>query len=342
MGESSAERPCVSVIVCHHRGRTLIDRCLTSVRASQGVTVDLVVVTSDPTYTAPVGRLLFLDDGPAAKRNLGVAHSDAEYCVFLDDDVEVSPDCLAAFVRFLETHPTCGMAFAKILKMEEGRRDEFDDCGSWLTWTGFLWARAQNKQYDRGQFDVPTRILASKSATCIITREAFNRVRGFDQSYYILGEETDLAWRVWLSGAEVWYVPTAVSWHAFGCESLKPKQEFYTDERIFYRGCKNYLSLLWTNVGLGRLSRTLPPHVSAWVLSAAGFFFTGHPRRSVQIMRALWDTARTLPDLQRNRRRVQTTRVISDRVLWPLISYQPPFSYYWQRMTRYLTQGLHG
>ena len=348
--------PEVTVIIPHHTGYALLQRCLQSVLASQGVSFHVILVTSAPVtehqqFLSEFGAdrrftYWYEQGGPAHKRNYGVAHGgevQSTYVVFLDDDVEVSPYCLYEFYLWMEDHPRCGMAFAKIYKMEEGRRDEFDDCGSWLTRSGFLFARSGNGQVDRGQFDKPCRCLSSKSATCVVRNRAFMDVTGFDRDYFILGEETDMAWRMWLKGWEVWYVPTATSWHAFGCESLKPKLTYYTHERIFYRGCKNYLSLLFTNLGLAKLYAILPLHLSLWATAAVGFCFRkGGASCAVQIMRGMQDFFLSLPSLQRKRHHVQSTRVVSDRDLWPLISYTPPLTYYWHRLRRYVSQGLHG
>lgn len=303
-----------------------------------------MVCTSDPTYTPLDERitLLFMEDGPAAKRNLIAARSRSPYLIYLDDDCEISPYTCYEFVRWMEEHPRCGMVFGKIYKMAEGRRRELDAAGSWITWTGFLWDRAGNQQRDHGQYDTPTRCLSSKSATCIVRRSTFHTVGGFDSTYYILGEETDLAWRVWLRGWEVWYVPTAVSWHAFGCESLKPRADYYTIRRTMTYGCRNYLSLLWTNLGTWKLTTILPTHVCAWIISAMGFAIRGDPKRAVAIMQGLYEALRRMSYLQRKRHYTQSTRVCSDRQLFPIICYSTGFSYYLKRLWRYWTTQLHG
>ena len=331
----------MAFVICHLTGR-LIDRCLASVVQTVGVTYETVVLTSDPTYTTNQARQYFVEGGPAHKRNVGVTLTRAPVIVFLDDDVEISLYCAYEFWKFLGDYPKCAMGFAKIYKMEEGRRDEFDDAGSWLTWTGFLWARAGNGQCDNGQFGEPRRCLSSKSATCGVRREAFQRVGGFDRDYYILGEETDLAWRCWLKGYEVWYVPTAVSWHAFGCESLKPKADYYTIRRTMTYGCRNYLSLLWTNLGTARFTIIFPLHLSAWLVASVGFCLRGDNRRGMAVLRGLQEFSSRLPTLLRKRSRVQSTRVVSDRTLFRHIYYHPHFSYYLTRMYRYLTTQLHG
>lgn len=310
-----------------------------SVETSQGVSYDVIIVTSDPTYQYRTAQVLVDTEGPAQKRNVGTHASQAPYLVFLDDDLEISPFCLYELWHWMEEHRRCGMAFGKILNME--RRKEFDDCGSWITWTGFLWARAGNDQQDRRQFETPQRCLASKSATCIARRDTILQAKGFDPDYFILGEETDLAWRCWLHGWEVWYVPAARSWHAFNTR-LKPPADFYTLTRIHRLGSRNYLKLLTTNLGLSRLLRILPIHLLGWTVACLGYLLRGQWPRAYCVAAGVWDWLMGLPGDWVKRTRVQESRVVSDRDLWPVISASPPLGYYVDRMRRYLTQGLHG
>ena len=338
--------PEIAVIICHHTG-TLIEKCLDSVMASVGVQLEVWVISSQKAFTIPWAavKVAYSTEGPAQKRNLGVVltHSRAPYYVFLDDDVEVSPHCLGAFLTEMRLRPQCGVGWAKIYNME--RRDEFDDCGSWLTWTGFLWARAQetseSPQEDYGQYDTPLRCLASKSATCIMRREAFQAARGFDPAYFILGEETDLSWRMQLLGWESWYLPSAVSWHAFNT-SMKPLADYYTLERIHTRGCANYLSLLTTNLGLLRLTLIFPWHLLGWSVALVGYGLLGRWPASRAIWRGAWLYLTHLPAILRKRRRVQQARNVSDRALFRVAWYTPPLTYYVQRLVRYLLGGVHG
>mgnify|MGYP001559050194 CR=1 FL=1 len=338
--EAQEYKPVVSVVIPHHTG-TLIHRCLESLTKQEGVTPQIIVVTSDTNFRTLDYHIeqLFSTDGPAGKRNFGVRFAKSRFIAFLDDDVEISPFCLYEMWACLKDNPKVGMCYAKILNME--RRKEFDDAGSYLTCTGFLWARAENGVEDTGQFDEPCEILASKSATCMVRRGAFFEAGGFDKDYFILGEETDLSWRMWLKGWRVLYWPQAVSWHAFNT-SLKPKPKFYTDERIFYRGCHNYINLLLTNLGTRRLLCTLPLHISVWLVSAVGFALRGEWRRSWLILRGIWANFTGWRVILAKRRRVQSSRGVSDRILMQTISRSPRFRYYTDRMRRYLSQGIHG
>ena len=339
----SEEKKTVKVLVCicHHVGN-LIDICLESVQKSflEGIELRVVVVTS--TDRVFDGVITIRDQGgPAHKRNVAVnlyGH-DSDYIIFLDDDVEVSTTCIWNLVDSMERTPTCGMGFCKILNME--RRNIFDDCGSWITNSGFLFARAQNNQKDSGQYNSPCTILASKSATCIVRRDVFYKAGGFDKDYYILGEETDLAWRIWLSGYQCWYFPQAKSWHAFGT-SLKPKDQYYTPSRVYLNGPRNYISLLCTNLGTLRLICILPIHLSCWLIVCMMMAVTGRCSFSILILRAVWYNIRNAGRIYAKRTRVQRTRQVGDRELFRYIYTAPPFSYYFRRFIRYRTTGLHG
>lgn len=303
--------------------------------------VDVIVVSADPGFrTTDVWvTQLYNTEGPAGKRNFGVRFARSKFIAFLDDDVELSPYCLYEMWRCLKDNPKVGMCYAKILNME--RRHEFDDAGSYLTWTGFLWARAENGIQDQGQFDEPCEILSSKSATCMVRRQAFLEAGMFDPSYFILAEETDLSWRMWLKGWRVFYWPSAVSWHAFNT-SLKPKPQFYTLERIHYRGCFNYINLLITNLGGGRLAWTLPIHIAIWFAASVGFGFRGQFRRSWLILKGIWGNVTCIRRTLTKRQKVQRARTVPDQLLLQAISRNPKLSYFTGRLRRYVSQGLHG
>lgn len=341
MAQEASTNMAISVVVCHHAGR-LIDRCLTSIATSQGIRVDVIVLSSDATWkplNGFVGRVYGEQGGPAHKRNVGVAKATEEIVAFLDDDAEVGPFTLyQLWMAICSNGLDVGMVFGKLLNME--RRQELDDAGSWLTATGFLYARADS-QTDTGQYDREAFCLASKSALCAVTKRAFYRVGGFDPDYFILGEETDLAWRMWLRGHYVLYHPFAVGWHAFN-SSLKPTDTYYTIQRIHTFGARNYVSLLVTNLGSMRLVRTLPIHIGAWLLAALGFAAKGQAWRARAILVGLIEAARRLPKTLAKRRTVQSQRIRSDRELAPFIMARPPVSYYARRIRRYWEQMLHG
>ena len=275
---------------------------------------------------------------PAAKRNLGAKEARGKYLAFFDDDVEINPDCLSVYLNSFVNH-TDGMFYGKLWNMEF--RDRFDEAGGFLTWTGFIWSRAQQNDYDNGQFDKIEPILAGKSASCIILKSIFDKVGGFDEDFGILGEETDLSWRVWHLGYNVLFQPMATGWHAFNTK-FKPPQDYYTSARVQYNGCRNYITMLIKNLEWRNLCLILPLHISVWVLAGLLMVVTGKFTQGINIFRGLLYVPLNLGLILRKRRKVQSERIKRDSEILPIITARPSRAYYTQRFSRYLKIGLHG
>lgn len=327
----------ISVIVCHHKGE-LIYPALASIRRSEGVDFEIIVVTSvEGTEFKDADRTVFCKGGPAKKRNFGCRFANGSYLAFMDDDVEVDRDCLKEMLGVLKAD-SCGMVFGKTLNME--RRHIFDEAGGFLTWNGFIYARAESGTVeDTGQYDRVEPILAGKSASCMMKKSVFGEVGYFDPSYEILGEETDLAWRVWLWGYTVLWAPRSRAWHAFNTK-FKPR-DFYTNDRVFVNGCRNYLWMLYTNLGTANLWR-LPIHMMCWVVAGLGMIVKGKREAGICIFRGIAQFFGGL-DLQNSKRQgVQRKRRVDDKTLFRSIYRNPPLSYFTSRLAHYWRSGLHG
>ena len=323
----------ISVIVLHHTG-LFIHACVESIRKSIGVQYEIIVITSDPHLKVDGAKVYYFNEGPAGKRNLGACYARGEYLAFFDDDTIVTPYCLQEMQRFIRY----GMVYSKLLTIGTNR---FDDAGSHLGSWGFLIERSKNVE-DIGQFNYYQLILAGKSASCMIKREVFLKVGSFDTDFFMFGEETDLSWRVWLAGFKVFFVPYAVTYHAFNTP-LKNVKQFYSQKTIHYHGCKNYTTMLIKNLEWKNLIWILPKHLLVWVL--VGFIFilklefqkAGYTFRGIGYnfwhIRAILYKKRALNCF---------IRVKKDKDIQRYIFSKTPFSYYVNRFLTYIKQGRSG
>lgn len=331
----------VSAVLCHHRG-TLCYKAIDSLLASKGVEIEVLIMTSDESMFTryadePRFRAVFVPGGPANKRNVGVRFAQYSLIAFFDDDIEAKPWACYEMAQSLDK-ANVGMVFGKLLNMEHTNR--FDEAGSYLTWSGFLWARAESGVEDTGQFDEECPVLAGKSAACMIRRNVFAEAGRFDASYEILGEETDLAWRVWLAGYRVHYVPSSITLHAFNTK-FKPA-DMYTPKRVYLNGCRNYISMCMTN--LGDVEVVIPVIVQfiVWTMAMFGFFVTGKREAAVNVFLGLrWVICHWRYILSK-RKLVQGSRKVSDKELMPIIRHSPPLRYYINRFFHYIKTGRHG
>lgn len=331
----------VSAILCHHKG-TLVHKAVESLRKSLGVDVEIIVVSSDTEcvkhyWDVKDVNCVYSRGGPAHKRNVGFRFASNPLIAFFDDDIEVRPYTVYEMALSLNKD-RIGMVFGKLLNMEF--TDRFDEAGSFLTWSGFLYARAESGIQDLGQFDEECHVLAGKSASCMIHRKVFSEVGMFDESYEILGEETDLAWRVWLYGYRVLYVPSSVTLHAFNTK-FKPS-DMYTPKRVYFNGCRNYISMLMTNLGDYELVIPLITQFIVWFSAGCGFLITGKTEAGINVFRGLGWVLTHWKSILSKRVKVQGERVVKDKDLMPLVRFNPPMGYYVKRFLSYIKTGRHG
>lgn len=328
----------VSVIICHHKG-DLILKAIKSLLAQKQVTLEIIVATSVRDASFYGAKTLYISGGPAHKRNVAFRFASHDLIAFFDDDIEARPNAVYEMAKVFSQEPNVGMVFGKLLNMEFP--DRLDEAGSFLTSSGFLFARAESGRLDTGEFCRLEPVLAGKSAACMIHRRAFSGSGMFDASYEILGEETDLAWRVWLLGYRVLYVPKSVTLHAFNTR-FKPR-DFYVPRRVYFNGCRNYLTMTYTNFGKKRWIIPLLTQVIVWSTAGIGMLLTGKFAAALNIFKGLGYFFLNIRTIWKKRFHVQRKlRKVSDAELMPIIMRNPPMNYYFKRLLRYVRTGLHG
>ena len=327
----------ISVILCHHTG-LFIHKCVESIRKSIGVHYEIIIITSDSYLKVEGAKVYYFNEGPAGKRNLGACYARGDYLAFFDDDTILDPNCLEQMQWNLQIDRNWGMVYSKLLTMGTNR---FDDAGSHLGSWGFLIERSKNVE-DIAQFDYKVSILAGKSASCMIKRNVFEHIGGFDTDFFMFGEETDLSWRVWLAGYQVAFVPSAVTYHAFNTP-LKDVKQFYSQKTIHYHGCKNYITMLIKNLEWQNLIFILPKHLLVWCLVGFIFVLKGEFQKAGYTFRGIGYNLWHIRAILYKKRALNCfIRIKKDKDIAQYIFSATPFSYYVNRFLTYIKQGRSG
>lgn len=314
--------PLVSIIIVNHNGIEFVDTCLRSVLASRYNNFEVVFVDNGSNdgsleYVRKVfgseSRLKFVENhkslGPAVGRNRGAKVANGKYLIFLDNDTQAKEDWILRLVEALEKDGSIGAAQAKLLRMDSNFYDCAGDC---LGPLGFLIERSRG-QIDNGQLDFVADILSAKSAASMIKRELFEKIGGFDEDYYMYLEETDLSWRVWLSGYRVVFVPSAVVYHAFNTPK-KDFKKYYPNYVVRYYGCRNYITTLVKNLEVVHLIRYLPVHIACWFLLSVSFLLKGTPRDAFYILKGIfWNILNVNILVNKHRVNNKVVRRVHDR-----------------------------
>jgi mycofactocin system glycosyltransferase len=140
--------------------------------------------------------------GPAAARNTGLAACATELVAFLDSDVVPQPDWLKALLGHFDD-PLVAVAAPRIIGLAQG---------------GNLLARYENvrSSLDLGAREAPVlpygTVSYVPSAAMLCRRRALVELGGFDEALNC-GEDVDLCWRLFDSGARLRYEPSALVAH---------------------------------------------------------------------------------------------------------------------------------
>jgi hypothetical protein len=232
--------------------------------------------------------------GAAKSRNIGTKIAQGKYIFFLDADTQIEKGFLKAILSAFKKDSKIAAIQAKLLL---GKTGKVDAIGHFLSPFGFPYEIGHGepeKKYQEGKI-----IFAGRTAALAVRKKVFEKIGGFDKDYLIYGEDTDLCWRIWLAGYQVYYLPQAKVYH-FPKSSLTEK----TNYRIFYEGVKNNTSNILKNAPLKILVWMFPLHILGWVILSLKLILQGRFRSAIWIYKGLGWNLKNINKILRKRRKV--------------------------------------
>jgi GT2 family glycosyltransferase len=214
----------VAVVIPSWNSAQLLPPCLDSL-AAQDAPLELLVVdngSSDGTLEMLRERgiehvSLPRNVGFAAAVNLGAARVRSGPILVLNADTVLEPGCVGALARALASDPGLGGVQPRILQLEEGR--SLDVAGARLYSAGMaLTADGRAFEEGAGEEQGPLSATAREifgvcGAACLLRRDLFDQLGGYDERYFAFYEDVDLNVRARIGGWRFAYVPEAVVWH---------------------------------------------------------------------------------------------------------------------------------
>jgi len=214
----------VAVVVPSWNTLGFLPACLESLEG-QGVEVETMVVDNGSSD----GSVEYLKEngvphvalpenvGFAAAVNLGVRRTAAPTVLALNADTVLEPGCLGGLLAALDADPGLGGVQPRILQLEAGERDperaRLYSAGQALTRDGRAFEIGAGEA-QRPEHLERREVFGVCGAACLLRRELFTELGGYDESYFAFYEDVDLNVRARIAGRRFEYVPAAVAWHA--------------------------------------------------------------------------------------------------------------------------------
>ena len=249
----------LTVVIVNYRVKYLLEQTLCSVeQAMQGMTGEVIVVdnlSGDDSIAFSRERhpqVTYIENqenvGFARANNQAIMQARGVYTLILNPDTIITPQCLNEGIAWMKSHPRCGAIGARMMDangvfLPESKR-AFP-----TPWVSFCKIFGLSKLFPRSPLFAKyhLRYLSDLEPQCIdILSGAYMLCRtsvlqhlgGFDEDFFMYGEDIDLSYRIVQAGYENWFLPTPMihykgeSTHK---DSMRYVRIFYDAMLIFYR-----------------------------------------------------------------------------------------------------------
>ncbi|MBK7981511.1 MAG: glycosyltransferase [Ignavibacteriae bacterium] len=250
----------LSIIIVNYNVKEYLLNLLDSIKqASKNISTEIIVVDNNsddgsiPAINEKYPEVRTIQNnvnvGFGAANNQALEISSGKFILLLNPDTIVRENTFSEMINFLEQNPKVGIAGCKVLNpdgtLQLACRRSFPK--PWVSFTKVtglskifpnskLFAKYnltyldENKSYE---------VDAISGSFMMMTREAYNKVGGFDTDFFMYGEDLDLCYRIQKAGLKVFYVHKTEIIHYKGESTKRSKID---ETKIFYNAMHLFVS----------------------------------------------------------------------------------------------------
>jgi GT2 family glycosyltransferase len=260
----------ISIIIISFNTRDVTERCietlLSSLKSSPAIRYQIIVVDNNSTDGSaemlaklPVEPIFLKKNlGFGKANNLGLKQAKGKYVLFLNSDVIHDSVDYADLLAYMDTHSNVGSLTLKLL-LPSGAIDPASHRGFPTLWRAFTYYGKLERLF--GGIPVLNRLFggyhlthepldrthdidACSGAYFLTRRALMEELGGFDEQFFMYGEDLDLSYRIAERGFRNIYYPKHRATHLKYQSGIKTKDEriskdirrhFYRSMAIFYR-----------------------------------------------------------------------------------------------------------
>ena len=247
----------LSVIIVNYNVKYFLEHCLLSViKACSIIDAEILVVDNNSTDGSstyfknkfPQVKFYWLTEnlGFGKANNYALQYATGEHILFLNPDTIVGENCFVDCIKFFKSKKDCGALGVRMIDgagnfLKESKR------GFPKVAVGFYKAIGLAKIFPKtfGQYHAThlpekenNRVEVLAGAFMMLSKKAIEFTKGFDEDFFMYGEDIDLSYRVKKVGLQNYYFGEKTIVHFKG-ESTKKKGDAYFNN--FYGAMKLFV-----------------------------------------------------------------------------------------------------
>lgn len=239
--------PKVTAIVINYRTADFTVACIQSLLSQSGVTLEIIVVdnNSGDDSLELIGsiygdriKLIANDknDGFAKANNLAAKSAQGEFIACVNPDIKITDhNTLAQLVSHLENHPEVGLAGPQIV---EPRKDR-------LVRPKFYYPEQSQLRRTDGLQDLPGALAWILGAFMIFPVKVYREIGGFDDAFFLYGEDTDICLRVRKAGYLIVHLKSVevTHWSSASEEQSDSYDKWRRKKNGYYQFCAKHYDI---------------------------------------------------------------------------------------------------
>lgn len=240
----------LSVVILNYNVRYFLEQCLYSVqKAIEKLDAEIIVIDNNSKddscemVKSLFPEVILLENteniGFSKANNQAVKIAKGEYICILNPDTAVAEDTFLKVLNYAETQKKLGALGVYFMDgtgnfLPESKRNLPTPKASFLKLSGFV------KSYYASHFhETETgEVAVLAGAFMLLKRKIYNEVKGFDEDYFMYGEDIDLSYKLTKAGYKNHYFGFAGILHYKGESPQNDEaylERFYGAMRIFYK-----------------------------------------------------------------------------------------------------------
>ena len=235
----------ISIIIPTFNSKPFLELCLSSLFAQNFQDFEVIIVdnnSKDDTVNfikTTYPKIIIIENkqnfGACRARNQGIEISSSNWVMTLDCDVILDKCFISKIIKTVENLSSkVGMIQARILNSD---KRTIYSTGICLSFFRRFYDIGKNK-IDKDKFNRPQYIFGACSAAALYNRRMLQELKEdtgyFDERFFFLVEDVDLAWRAQKRGWEGIYCPEAVCYHTGNSSGFDIKVRQYLSFRNRY------------------------------------------------------------------------------------------------------------